>query len=53
MVLEADELKALIESAVSSALAAQRDNFEEKLKEIETFKEIEIIPRRHCDKSLD
>uniref|UniRef100_W8BK27 Retrovirus-related Gag polyprotein from transposon gypsy n=1 Tax=Ceratitis capitata TaxID=7213 RepID=W8BK27_CERCA len=60
MALEADQLKALIENVVSSALAVQRENFEEKLKgisgrinEIETFKEIEIIPGKHYDESLD
>lgn len=67
MPLETDQLKALIDSAVCTALAVQRKSFEEQLTtisqrindlkvsapEVETYKEIEILPGEQCNEPLD
>lgn len=67
MSLNSDQLKAIVEGAVASALAAQKDNFERKLNEIdqrinsvqvstpevETFKDTEIRIGVICNETLD
>lgn len=67
MAQQADQVKALVETAVSAALAAQREWFEQRLTdvsqrldnitlatpEVETYREITIIPGRQCEESLD
>lgn len=63
----ADHLRVLIDTAIAAALSSQKTEFERQIEqiktrfdsftvstpEVETFKEIEIIPGTQCDESLD
>lgn len=63
----AEQIRTLVDSAIQAALAVQRQTFEQQLKvienrfndftvstpEVETYKEISIIPGVKCDESLD
>ncbi|XP_067620168.1 uncharacterized protein [Eurosta solidaginis] len=67
MAIEADQLKALVDTAVAHALSVQRESFEQRLATInqrlndvsisappiETYSEAQIVPGIKCDEPLD
>lgn len=67
MAITPDQLKTIVDTAITAALRVQKQSFEKQIEdlvkrvndvtikapEIETFEEIQIIPGRSCDESLD
>lgn len=67
MAVTAEQLRAMVEVAINSALRSQKTVFEKQIEDlnrkfnecvvqtptIETYRDIEIIPGRQCDETLD